>query len=208
MDIIEEKRPILVIGGSGFVGYHITKALLESSSWSSVHVASRNPNKNMIPGVQYHATDLASRDDVRKLIAIVNPIGIIHSASPAHQGPHVEASSQYRIVNIEGTKNLLDAVVENGGVKAFVYTSTTNVMAGDQFEFVAEEAQLWQANDSAEVYSKTKAAADRIVRSHNGVNALRTLCLRCCIIYGERNEQLIPQALQSLDKGQHVYQIG
>ena len=50
----ESFGPVLVIGGCGFVGFHIVQHLLEDPNSRPISVLSRNPNLNRCEGVSYH----------------------------------------------------------------------------------------------------------------------------------------------------------
>ena len=71
---------VLVIGGCGFVGFHVVKALLEEETWPSVHVMSRKPARNQLAGAFYHVGDMTSADQVRTLLDEIRPSVVIHTA--------------------------------------------------------------------------------------------------------------------------------
>ncbi len=78
---------VLVIGGCGFIGYHIVKALLAEKEPSFlVHVMSRNPNRNQVPGQEYHVGDSTPEESVTKILTAVQPVAISHLASPVPAG--------------------------------------------------------------------------------------------------------------------------
>lgn len=52
---------VLVVGGCGFVGFHIVRHFLLESSCTSVAVISRNPQSNRLPKVDYYAHDLSNQ---------------------------------------------------------------------------------------------------------------------------------------------------
>ena len=201
-------RSILVIGGCGFVGYHITKALVQSKSWSSVYVASRNPTRNLVKGAQYRRLDIISRQDVRTLINDVRPIAIIDAAAPAARGKNKATPAQHRNGNIDGTRNLLEEAANSGHVRAFVYTSSSSIMAGEDHDLTKEDDPVLRPKDFGEAYSKTKAAADSMVLAFNGTRGLKTTSLRLSGVYGERDDQIIPGFLDGLDRGAQKTQIG
>ena len=51
-----------VTGGCGFIGYHIVNALVKNPDYTSVHVLSRNPTKNLVDGAEYHKGDICSKN--------------------------------------------------------------------------------------------------------------------------------------------------
>ena len=55
------EQRLLVIGGCGFLGFHVVKALVSEHNWS-VHVLSRKPSRNRVEGAQYHTGSVLSPD--------------------------------------------------------------------------------------------------------------------------------------------------
>ena len=201
----EEK--VLVVGGCGFVGYHIVNAFLQNSAWSSVHVMSRNPSRNQVDGAYYHNGSLTSFEQIQSLLAHVQPSLIVHTASPTGTGDPGDRR-YFHNINVKGTQNLLKAAIASNHVRSFIYTSSVEVMEGASHNFVTEDAQMFTMTSRADYYAKTKAVADQAVLDANGVGGLRTLCLRLCGVYGERDSQNIPGALNVLQEGRQRYQIG
>ncbi|KAF6238583.1 hypothetical protein HO173_003088 [Letharia columbiana] len=199
-------KTVLVVGGCGFVGYHIVNAFIQDSAWSSIHVMSRNPSRNQVEGAHYHSGSLTSFEQVRSLLADIQPSLIIHTASPIGSGS--ASDSDFYDINVKGTKNLLKAAIASDHVRSFIYTSSVEVMEGSSHIFLTEDGQMYTITSRAEYYAKTKAIADQAVLDANGMGGLRTLCIRLAVVYGERDSQLIPGTLHALQEGRHRYQIG
>ena len=198
---------VLVTGGCGCVGFHVVKALLDNRSCSTIHVFSRNPNRNLLPGVQYHAGSLTSLQDIQDILQKVQPTTIFHVASPISSGNNANNKLFYS-TNVQGTKYLLDCARNLPFVKAFIYTSSSSV-AQEPYHFVTEDRPLITRTSGSNYYSTTKALADEsVLKANDPVGGFRTTCLRISPIYGERDNQMIPGTLKVLhDKRQHI-QIG
>ena len=197
---------VLVIGGCGFVGYHVVNAFMQDSTWSSIHVMSRNPSRNQVEGAHYHSGTLTSFERLQSLLAEIHPSLIIHTASPTATGD--ARGDIFHEINVKGTQNLLKAAIASKHVKMLIYTSSIEVMEGSTHNFITEDAQLCTATSRAEYYAKSKAVADQAVLDANGRGGLRTLCLRITVAYGERDNQCIPGTFEALQKGRNRYQIG
>ena len=188
---------VLVIGGCGFVGFHVVEALLGEKTWPSVHVMSRNPARNQLAGAFYHVGDMTSTDKVRTLLDEIRPSVIIHTASPVALGNAEDWQYWYR-TNVGGTKNVLDCAAASTYVKAFVYTSSVSVIDKATFDYVDENAPMATITSKLSYYSKSKALADQYVLDSNNKTGLRTTCLRITSVYGPRDNQMIPSAIQAL----------
>lgn len=197
---------ILVVGGCGFVGFHVVNALLRENLGSAVHVVSRRPDRNRVECVHYHSADISSFTAVNNLFNEVHPSLIIHAASPASTG--AESNSRtFTKINVQGTKNLLDCAVESQSTTAFIYTSSASIMKESSADFIDESGRT-KVDARGDYYARSKAIADRLVLDYNGRGGLRTACLRLTGTYGEHDTQNIPEILARLATGQHKYQFG
>lgn len=205
--------PVLVVGGCGFLGFHIVRQLLEDPECSSVAVLSRNPNRNCLPTVSYHAGDVANSETVQTLLNQLKPRVIIHTASPLATDETRDAS-YYKQTNIVGTQNILACAANTPSVVAFLYTSSCSVIAGSEHYFSDENEPLLDVSSKDNPYVVTKAIADALVlaanREPNEKHKLgfHTTCIRIAGIYGERDSQIIPGFLNVLRDGQAIFQLG
>ncbi len=203
---------VLVVGGCGFVGFHIVRHFLLESGCTSVAVLSRNPQSNHIPEVSYHAGDISDLASLRALIFHIRPSVIVHSASPST----VSASTkEFKAITIGGTRNLLTVASEVSSVKVFIFTSSATMAAGPEHVDPDESTRLADTVSSSHPYAKTKATADKMVLAanlplgkHGSGSSLLTACIRLPIVYGERDLIAISGALAALEKGQTHFQLG
>jgi dihydroflavonol-4-reductase len=129
---------VYVSGASGFVGGHIANELAESGA------------------------------DVRdERIDLLDPAGLDRAVAGCEAVVHVAALYSYDArpelverVNVEGTRNLLDAAAR-GGVRRFVHTSTAGT-CGPVPGRPATEDDEPPASDLAVPYKRTKLAAERL----------------------------------------------
>ena len=204
--------PALVIGGCGFVGFHIVIALLKDPTSGPVSVISRNPNSNRCERVSYYTGDIGNLDEIRKLLANIKPRVIFHAAAPRGDDTTVKPGDHHRI-SVEGTKNVIACAIESPTVKALVYTSTCAVSKGYQHFNIDESAPLWEQDSKTIPYFKTKALADTLIREANSPldhqgKGLLTATLRLPWVYGERDSQAIPGMLKTAEEGQTKIQLG
>ncbi|KAG4033916.1 hypothetical protein MFRU_004g04120 [Monilinia fructicola] len=214
---------VLVIGGCGFMGHHLVKALLDDSTVDKVSVFSRNPKKNRYPGVAYYAGDIASFDNVRTLLDIVKPRVIFHVASP---DPYVDPPSHipFQKVNVDGTSNLLACATASPSVIAFVFTSSVTLYQydnnGEVFDADETHPVLSGPVTNKDPYPESKAVADALVIAANNPSPkesqmngcsrsyLRTVCMRIPGIYGEGDENMTLLGLWMASWGLWIFQLG
>lgn len=215
---------ILVIGGCGFLGYHIISALHDNPTvtCSSIHVLSRTPNINRHPDVIYHAGDITDATCLPPLLAKIAPRIIFHCASPAAFHPAATASFFEQNI-IVATANVVSAAAAEASVLALIYTSSTTVVAGKTIVRVKEDAPVLTATSRENHYSKAKAIAETFVLDSNKPipatsassaadpdysGSLRTLALRPPGMYGERDPIVTRGLLKSFRAGETRYQLG
>lgn len=125
---------VLVVGGCGFLGWHIVDHLLNFPSETDpsvalpkiegdarfdvpdlkdryprciakVHVVDLRTTNNRLPGAQYYDGDITSVESMLSVFRAVKPDVVIHTASPSM----LEGNKPLlRKVNVDGTKTLVE----------------------------------------------------------------------------------------------------
>ncbi len=211
-----EKSPkivdsVLVIGGCGFLGYHIVSQLLDSTS-AQISVLDLRTTNNRLPSISYYDGDITSEADVRSTLEKTKPAIIIHTASPPGADNTTKAlRALYKKVNIDGTRNLVERAGEAGCVKAFIYTSSASVIHDTVSDLVNADERwpILRAPKQREYYSETKGIAECIVLAANRrYGNMLTAALRPATIFGEGDTAITPNLLKAYKKGQTRFQLG
>lgn len=188
----------LITGGSGFLGRHLLRLLLEKEeSLMEVRVFDQRPDPSLSDlstdrtEVQVIQGDITDYDSV--LEACRGADVVVHMASLVDVW-HRVPPSLIHAVNVTGTENVIRACVELG-VQSLVYTSSMEVIGpnvhGENF-IRGNEETAYQV-EHAMPYPRSKAAAERLVLEANGSQVkggqqLHTCSLRPTGIYGEGHE--------------------
>ena len=179
-------RPLtaLVTGGSGFLGRAIVELLLARGD--QVRSLARGAHAGLAElGVEVLRGDLRDAQAVGKACAECDVV--FHVA--AKTGIWGRYAAYYE-PNVCGTQNVLAACREQS-VQRLVYTSSPSVVFdGRSMEGVDESAPYPRTHHSH--YSATKALGERAVLAANG-ETLRTLALRPHLIWGPRDNHLVPR---------------
>ena len=119
-----ERLPVLVTGGAGYIGSHAVLALLDSG-WPVVVIDNLSTGFEWaVPeGVPFARGDIADQDLVGRLIADHGIGAIIHFAGSIIVPESIENPLKYYENNTAKTRSLLESAVR-GGVRHFLFSST------------------------------------------------------------------------------------
>jgi sterol-4alpha-carboxylate 3-dehydrogenase (decarboxylating) len=159
----------LIIGGGGFLGRYIVEYLINrGEKFIKVFDIRKTFEDSKI---EFIVGDITKIDDVINACKDINIV--IHTASATHHGHN--SNFMYN-VNVEGTKNVINACLLQG-VSKLIYTSSASVVFdGNNLFDVNEETPY--AKYSLDPYSKTKELAEKLVIEANGKKGLMTCSLR------------------------------
>lgn len=120
-------KTILVTGGAGFLDTVIVQKLVGLVPQLRIIVLDKaDTGKKPSRQPQYHHADITVLEEVVKVFRATSPDAVIHTAGLI---PSLSERYQRRLekvvfnVNINGTKNVLDAA-KGAGCKVFIYTSS------------------------------------------------------------------------------------
>ncbi len=154
----------------------------------------RVPPRCVAAGVECIAGDLRDTDAVAAACRGIDVV--FHTAAVAGiWGPW----DYYHGINTLGTRNVVDACRQHG-VKKLVFTSSPSVtFDGSSQSGINEDApypERWLCH-----YPHSKALAEQCVLQSNGQDGLLTCSLRPHLIWGPRDQHLIPRLLERAQRG-------
>ncbi|KAF4967691.1 hypothetical protein FSARC_4751 [Fusarium sarcochroum] len=205
-DAFNSSTRVLVTGGSGFLGGHIVRQLLDDAA-ITVAIVSRHPK---LPAdithhsrISIHAADVSVPAQINAVFEAVKPHAIIHTASPTY----LDTTTALVKANIDGTRALLQASKECSDTRAFVFTSSHTAVVPTQKPLSEDDAELYTETNSPNAYAMSKAVAERIVIAANS-SELRTSAIRMPSIWGQNDPNFVPQLVASIRKKEHKMQVG
>jgi sterol-4alpha-carboxylate 3-dehydrogenase (decarboxylating) len=145
--------PTLVIGGCGGLGFHVVAQLLHSGEAVDVTVLDIDTERNRVEGAHYVKGSVSSYQDVVAVLADVKPRTIFHVASP-HLMHQSATPKLFEDVNVSGTRNLLDCIYKEGGVKILVYTSSTGIIHNGYTDIINANEEVPIFLDHPEFYAR------------------------------------------------------
>lgn len=183
----------LVTGAGGFLGLYIVEQLLARGD--SVRALCRGDYPKLVSlGVDIVRADLQNAAAVRSACAGIDTV--FHVAGVAGiWGPW----DYYYGINTRGTLNVIDGC-RNQGVPKLIYTSSPSVTFDGRHQCGIDESapypERWLCH-----YSHTKALAEQAVLAANSPT-LATCSLRPHLIWGPRDNHLIPRLIARARSGQ------
>lgn len=160
------KKTLLITGGSGYLGRHLTVRAAEAFDVFTTYSA----HADQIKGGQPTQLDLTDREAVLRLISDVSPQAVIHTA--AINPGKGDDETMWR-VNLEGARYVAEAAAAAG--TRLVHVSTDIVHDGRHAPY-ADDAPPAPLNE----YGRSKAAAEAAVAEIVPQAAI----VRTSLIYG------------------------
>ncbi|HID62485.1 MAG TPA: NAD-dependent epimerase/dehydratase family protein [Anaerolineae bacterium] len=168
---------ILVTGGTGFLGGHLVRALLERGHEVRALVR-RGSDVGGLTGAELLYGDLTEPNSLRQAVEGVETVYHLAAIRDKWGTPY----QAYYAVNVKGTQNLLDAAA--GRVDKFVYCSTAGV-ARYPGNLQADESLPYNTNGHGQCdYHHTKALAEQLTLEYARQGQVPATVVRPTIVYG------------------------
>ncbi|CAH1446164.1 unnamed protein product [Lactuca virosa] len=151
---------------------------------------------------QYVSMDLRDKSQVYK--ACEGAEVVFHMAAPDSS---INNYQLHHSVNVQGTKNIIDACTKLN-VKRLIYTSSPSVVFDGIHGIHNGEESLPYPSKHNDSYSETKAEGEALVIKANGVNGLLTCCIRPSSIFGPGDKLLVPSLVAAARAGKSKFIIG
>ncbi|MBU1325350.1 MAG: NAD-dependent epimerase/dehydratase family protein [Alphaproteobacteria bacterium] len=185
------RRPILVTGSAGFIGFHVARALLErgqnvvgldnlNAYYDPRLKAARRERLLDHPNYVDNVLDLADRPRMAELFEHHRPVRVVHMGAQAGIRYSVENPETYVDANVVGFLNVLQGC-QRVGTEHLVFASTSSVYgANGALPFDTGQAVSHPLN----LYSATKIANEAMAHAFAYVHGLPCTGLRFFTVYG------------------------
>jgi NAD dependent epimerase/dehydratase len=203
---------ILVTGADGFIGSHLTEALVRSGYEVKAFVLYNSFNSwgwldhcaaDVAGMFEIFAGDIRDPHGVKE--AMKGCDTVLHLAALIAIPFSYHSPDTYVDTNIKGTLNVLQAARELG-VKRLVHTSTSEVYGTARFVPITEEHPLLGQSP----YSASKIGADQLAYSFYASFGLPVVIARPFNTYGPRQSAraVIPTIITQIASGQRRIKLG
>src|SRR5262245_15466233 len=186
-----ERRPVLVTGAAGFIGYHVARALLDAGT-PVIGVDSMNgyydPRLKVArlrelqgrAGFDFRGQDLADREPTAALFAAARPARVVHMAAQAGVRHSLVDPHAYVDANIVAFLNVLEGC-RRTGVEHLLFASSSSV-------YGANRKMPFSVHDNVDhpvsLYAASKKANELMAHCYSHLYGLPTTGLRFFTVYG------------------------
>jgi UDP-glucuronate 4-epimerase len=204
---------LLVTGGAGFIGSHLTGRLLARGHRVVVlddfndfyDPALKRANVGAFEGHEGFRLvegDIRDRDLVFRTFAEGDFEGVLHLAARAGVRPSLSQPVLYEEVNCVGTLHLLEAAVAHGR-PVFLFASSSSVYGINSKLPFSEDDPI---DRPISPYATTKRAGELHVFNAHHLHGLPAWCLRFFTVYGprQRPEMAIARFIRSIETGASI----
>jgi nucleoside-diphosphate-sugar epimerase len=171
----------LVTGATGFTGSYLVRSLVADGGQVRVIARSAAKARQLLPGnVEVVEGDIADPAVVERAVQGVGTL--YHLAAVYREAKHPDF--RYREVNVDASRNLLDAAV-GASVRRYVHCSTVGVHG----HIASPPADEHAAYDPGDVYQATKCEAEQLALSYR--DRIPLAVARPTAIYGPGDTRLL-----------------
>jgi dTDP-glucose 4,6-dehydratase len=203
---------ILVTGADGFIGSHLTEALVRAGHDVRAFVLYNSFNSwgwldrcgdDVAKQFEVFAGDVRDPNGVRK--AMQRCDAVLHLAALIAIPYSYHSPDTYVDTNIKGTLNIVQAA-RDMGVRRVVQTSTSEVYGTARYVPITEEHPL----QGQSPYSASKIGADQLAMSFHASFGTPVTLLRPFNTYGPRQSAraVIPTIITQIANGQREIKLG
>lgn len=205
---------VLVTGGTGYIGSHVVRLLVERGESVVVVDDLVSGRAERVPEVEVVALDLAhssSADRLDDIFASHELQSVIHFAARKQVTESVKRAAWYYEQNVGGLAVLLQAMSRHG-VRQFVFSSSAAVYGNPSGSQLAEDTALRPINP----YGRSKLIGEWMIDDEVVASGLSAMSLRYFNVAGAAHPDLadtailnlIPMVLDKLTRGERPVIFG
>jgi len=184
-------KKILVTGGAGFIGFHLSKSLLEdgyevlgidnlNDYYNPKLKYARLDIINKYPNFKFEKVDIGERESLTKAFTDFSPIKVVNLAAQAGVRYSLTNPYAYLDSNLNGFLNILELCRHNE-VECLIYASSSSVYGSNKkIPFSVDD----RVDNPISLYAATKKANELIAHSYSHLYGLHTTGLRFFTVYG------------------------
>jgi UDP-glucuronate 4-epimerase len=211
---------VLLTGVAGFIGSHVAQKLLQQGhevtgldlldNYYDPSIKKSNLREIVAGGpdfadkFKFVEGDILDQSQITKLCKDAD--AVVHLAARVGVRASLAEPKLYQKVNVDGTRSLLDAVL-NSGISKIILASSSSVYGGStRIPFREDDP----ADNPQSPYAATKRAVELMANDYHKAHGLNITCLRFFTVYGprQRPDMAISLFTRLIDAGQPIPVFG
>lgn len=186
------KEKILVIGGSGFIGFFITAEALKKG-YHVVVVSKNLPSKTrQIHGATYLAIDVSSKQDLKDNLKQTSYHYVINLSGYVDHSPYFHGGDKVFEEHFNIVKNLIE-ILDRKSLKTFIHAGSS-----DEYGQNVAPQNEGQREHPISPYSFAKTSITHFLQMLNVTENFPVVVLRLFLVYGpyQSKNRFIPQVIR------------
>lgn len=164
---------ILVIGGAGYIGSHVTRAFLDHGYKVTVFDNLRTGlRENLFPEAEFVHGDIMHPEQLRPVMSRGYD-GCVHLSALKAAGQSMFHPDEYAHANISGAINILNAATE-ASLSPIIFSSSAAVYGSPQYQPIDEVHPMLPEN----FYGFTKLEVERLLEWFDRLKGIRYAAIR------------------------------
>ena len=164
---------VLVVGGCGYIGTHMVKALLSAGHEVVTLDSLVGGHRHLLPGGRFVQGDIGDPQLLDQVFAANRFDAVMHFAAFIEVGESVRCPLKYYRNNVAGTISLLDAMVRHG-VDKLIFSSSAAVYG----EPIGLPIDAGHPCCPTNPYGQSKLMVEKILADFGAAHGLRSIALR------------------------------
>jgi len=183
-------QTILLTGSAGFIGFHVSRALLERGNavigvdnFNDYYDIKLKEDRNAIlekyDNYKLHRVDITDKKSLEEVFSKEKFDLICHLAMYAGVRNSIEQPNLYMHTNVEGTSNILE-LSHSHSIKDIVLASSSSVYGNNPIPWKEDQ----DVNKPINPYGASKIAAELLAYTYHNLYKLNITMLRFFSVYG------------------------
>jgi len=184
-----DQKTVLLTGGLGFIGSHVTEHLLEKGYKVEIFDDASNGMNYQMSSVSYDAKWTKGDISVAESFDQIGKVDyIIHLAAAISVAESMNDPHKYTRVNVDGSRNVLD-FAKKRGIEMVVAASSAAVYGDIPDKLPIDESNGYNGKSP---YAETKWAMEELMKKYNEEQGVKSIALRFFNVYGPRQDPTSP----------------
>jgi UDP-glucose 4-epimerase len=172
--VVNKDHTVLVTGGAGYIGSHVTLALRDAGYAVVVVDDLSHGHRSLVPdNTPFVHADIADQEAMTRVLREYRPAVVMHFAGSIVVPESLTEPLAYYRNNVEGSRRLIESCVA-GGVTAFLFSSSAAIYGEASSGLVTEDAPLCPITP----YGRTKLITEWMLADVSRTCAMRYAALR------------------------------